>query len=94
MKKLTQAQAKLKAELVDRIDRLQSDLNAAIEEAEAFREEVHDAQEEYYDERSEKWQEGASGEAYKEWMDEWEVEFEEVECDVSSNLDGLSEVCE
>lgn len=90
MKRLTKDQLKRKGELVNRIDDLHSQLNAAIEEAEELRDEIHTAMEEYYDARSEKWQEGETGEDYKEWMDEWETEFETVECDVSSNLDGLS----
>ena len=90
MKKLTKAQCAKKSELVERIDRLVGELNSAIEEAEELRDEVHSALEEYFDNRSEKWQEGDTGTAYREWMDEWDNEFETVDCDVSPDLDGMN----
>ena len=89
MKKLTKLQLKLKAELVERINRLQDELNSAIQEAEDLRLEVHDAQEEYFNDRSEKWQEGDVGTAYSEWMSEWDTELEQIECEVLPNLEGM-----
>lgn len=41
----------------------------------------------YYDERSEKWQEGDAGTNYNEWVDALEaVEFDEVELDLPDEL--------
>lgn len=41
----------------------------------------------YYDERSEKWQEGDAGTNYNEWIDTLEaVEFDEVELDLPDEL--------
>lgn len=64
------------------------ELNNAIEafndvsnEVKTWMQEIRDAQQETYDDRSEKWQEGESGQNYQFWMDEWEVgdQIEELE---------------
>lgn len=78
-------------------------VNVAIDAANAFTEEVHDELESYYDEKSERWQEGEAGQAYADWRDEWDlvldaleleevVPFDQVEIDVGSFEDLAEEV--
>jgi hypothetical protein len=55
--------------------------NAVVAEANEFIGEVHMEQEAYHDEKSEKWQEGDAGSAYNNWMNEWELELDELELD-------------
>lgn len=54
--------------------------NESVAEAEALRDEVVAAIEEYTSERSEKWQEGDAAASYQEWSGEWEnVDFSELD---------------
>lgn len=46
--------------------------NDIVGEVEGFRDELVGDMENYYDERSEKWQEGDAGSSYQEWKGEWE----------------------
>lgn len=56
-----------------------------------FRESVAGDMRSYYEEKSEKWQEGDNGQAYSRWLDAWEEELEEMElgeeCPELSNPD-------
>ncbi len=52
--------------------------NEAIEEANAFRQSMLDDMQNFYDEKSEKWQEGDKGQAYQSWMDYWSNEFDQI----------------
>lgn len=61
--------------------------NAKVTEANEFIGEVHDEQEAYFDEKSERWQEGDAGSAYSDWKGEWETEVEEVELEEPGELD-------
>lgn len=45
--------------------------NAKLREVETWRDEITADMENYYDEKSEKWQEGDAGSEYSEWKDEW-----------------------
>src|SRR3974390_1904395 len=65
--------------------------NDAVQEAVGWRDDIVSQMQEYYDERSEKWQEGEAGEQYQAWIDEWESASieEELEC---PELSELSEV--
>ena len=49
---------------------------SAIEDAQEFAQEIIGAQDDYYDNRSEKWQEGDRGQAYDEWRTEWDQSTE------------------
>jgi len=54
--------------------------NGALLAVAAWRDEITLEMETYFDERSEKWQEGEAGTAYQEWMGEWqEAELDELE---------------
>ena len=66
--------------LAEDLEAKRTEVNNAIEELRSVRDEVVADQENYYDERSERWQEGERGEAYAEWKDTWEsAELELVE---------------
>jgi len=45
--------------------------NDLVEQASSLRDEIVNDQETYFDERSERWQEGDKGEAHQEWSEEW-----------------------
>lgn len=53
--------------------------NGVAESFNQWREQIRSDQENYQSERSEKWQEGDSGQAYQEWMDAWGEEVEELQ---------------
>ena len=59
-------------ELYKTVESALSEYNDAVTEAKAICEETNGDQESYFDERSERWQEGERGEAYREWADSWE----------------------
>lgn len=62
--------------------------NEAVTKANDFRESVHSDQQAYFDEKSEKWQEGDAGSAYSDWMSQWdEAAIEEVELDDAPEMD-------
>lgn len=69
------------------VEKALEDYNATLEEAEQFREEVHADMETYWDERSEKWQEGDAGSDYSDWKDSWSQTLDAVEIDFPEDLD-------
>lgn len=54
-------------------------LNAVVEEAYNFVEDIHRDRQEEYDERSERWQEGDRGQATSEWLNSWEGALSDLE---------------
>ena len=86
MKKLSKDQQKFRDDLVKRLDDALIGVNNAVEKAnaaideynvivadvESYRDEIVSEMETYFDERSDKWQEGDAGSAYSEWKGEWE----------------------
>ena len=65
-------------------------LNAALEAAETFRDGVAAEMDDYSAERSDRWLEGAAGEAFQEWRTAWEVSLDSVELDVDDALEETS----
>lgn len=61
-------------------------INRAIAEANEFREEIHEKQQSYLDERSDKWSMSEKGMNYEEWKKEWDEMLEEVEVDEPEEL--------
>jgi hypothetical protein len=53
--------------------------NAYVDEAEELREEITSDQAAYFSERSESWQDGDAGQAYQEWIDEFEASADHIE---------------
>jgi uncharacterized protein YukE len=100
MKKLSKEQLTKREELIaemrkrhEAVQAAVADLNVTIQEANELITEVHNDQEVYFDERSEKWQEGDAGSAYSDWMSEWESEIEEIEApeeDFIESFESLS----
>lgn len=79
------------------------EVNDAVEACNAFVDEVHSDQENYYEDRSDNWREGDAGQSYSDWMSSWELEldelaleeptpFDEVELDVDE-FERLEEEC-
>lgn len=61
-----------------------TEYNAKVQELRDYRDELLADMQCYYEEKSERWQEGEKGAAYQTWMDEWENldipdDFERVE---------------
>lgn len=65
---------------IDALEQARDEYNGALQEARDFRDQVVADMEDYYDDRSEAWQEGDAGSAYVEWKDEWEtIELEDFD---------------
>lgn len=56
-----------------------NDYNTVVEQAREFVEERHDQMQSQYEDRSEKWQQSEKGEAFQEWLNEWEEAQSELE---------------
>jgi uncharacterized coiled-coil DUF342 family protein len=90
---------KLCEELRTKSEQLITDLNEKRERAWEIVDDAASAAEAYYDERSEKWQEGEKGERYSEWRDELrrvageiEQEFETPELPDLEEPDWVGEI--
>jgi coenzyme F420-reducing hydrogenase alpha subunit len=71
----------------EKLETVIGEYNAALEETRAFVEEIASDMETYYDERSEKWQEGDAGTNYSDWKDQWDInEFNDVEIEFPDDL--------
>lgn len=86
-----------------KVEEAQTKHREAVESANGWREGIEDAARGYYDDRSEKWQEGDAGQAYSSWLDALGTEFEipddidepedvEIPEDVSGSIEELPEV--
>lgn len=55
--------------------------NGAVGDAETFRDDIAQEMQDYWDERSERWQEGEAGLAYEAWIDAWTgADLEMIDC--------------
>jgi uncharacterized coiled-coil DUF342 family protein len=62
--------------------------NEIVQEANALLEELASDAQNYFDERSEKWQEGDAGEQYNQWIEQFQEEICEIdEIDFPSELE-------
>lgn len=80
----------------DKLNGQVATVNGILTEMREFHEEITDGQQEYYDERSEKWQESDAGSDYQQWMSEWQGgpppdDIEEYELLEEPGLDDTSE---
>jgi hypothetical protein len=86
--------AKVNAMIFDELNPAIAEYNGAVNEADEWRNELTGRMEDYISERSEKWQEGDSGQSYSSWKDAWEnlsleqaeeiseeIEFQELDTD-------------
>lgn len=53
-------------------------VNTAIAECNAFTDEILEQQQEYYDEKSQNWQDGDAGAAYVDWQNAWDNAIDEI----------------
>jgi hypothetical protein len=86
VKKLSKEQSKALEDLKAKFERDRQRMtdaivayNSVVDEINTWIEEVHAEQENYYDERSEKWQEGDAGQAYQSWMQLFEEQLDQVD---------------
>lgn len=64
-----------------------AEFNSAVEKANSFLGELASDAQNYFDERSEKWQEGDAGDQYNSWKEQFEDEVEEATFDEPAELD-------
>lgn len=110
MKSLSKAQMVERAQLMDRLREIAAEIeekisevnsiisnyNEVVAEVEEFRDGLVGEMQDYYDERSEKWQDGEKGSAYSDWKNEWEQldtsqadEVEAPDLSLADNLENL-----
>jgi regulator of replication initiation timing len=74
----------LKQNLQEKVE----DYNNTLNHLESWRDEVVSAMENYRDERSEKWHESSVGQAYDDWISEYQnIELDEIEVDMPDDVD-------
>src|SRR5438067_11684451 len=61
--------------------------NEAIADANSFKNEITQEMQDYFDGRSEKWQDGEKGQTYQSWKETWEEEFQEADLEKPDDLD-------
>lgn len=69
-----------------KVDKALADLNAVIAEVDEWRDAINIEQQDYFDNKSERWQEGEIGILYNQWKEEWEQELQQVELDLPEDL--------
>ena len=63
--------------------------NEAISDANCYaNDELTSGMQEYYDEKSEKWQQGEKGQRFDAWLQEWSTELEQVSLDEPDEADA------
>jgi chromosome segregation ATPase len=60
--------------------------NEVVRDANEFRDNINTEQNEFFSEKSEKWQEGEKGDAYSSWMGEWENELPEATIELPAEV--------
>lgn len=89
----------------ERISEALRQYNEAVAEANEFRDIILTNMDDYFSDRSEKWQYSDSGSEFSSWMEEWRSEFEEESidlpdpieipsCDAADLLESLTESIE
>lgn len=71
------ANTKLEDEVMPDLRAAYQELNDVIAEINSLRNDVNCEQQSYYDEHSERWQEGEAGEQYSAWIDVWGQDLDE-----------------
>jgi hypothetical protein len=60
--------------------------NTKIKELNQFIDDIRSDMQDYYDERSEKWQESDNGQMYQDWIDQWDNCYLEVDDFLEVNI--------
>jgi len=68
------------------IQALQGRFNELVQEAQGFVQSIHDEQETYRDDRSDRWNESDAGQTYEVWMDAWDASLEEIDLDLPEEI--------
>jgi len=71
------------AALKEKVDAYNEAINDLAQECD----EVASQLSEEYESHSEKWQESDKGDAFRSWMEEWEISFDEFDCDEPDEVD-------
>jgi hypothetical protein len=73
------------------IEKLVDEYNDTIGSINQFAEDIQQRQQDYYDDRSETWQESDRGSEYEDWKSEWECfeELETIECPEFVDVDDF-----
>jgi hypothetical protein len=71
----------------ERVESALLSLNEKIIEAEEWRGDMASEMQDYFDERSERWQESDAGSNYQDWLTEWGSELPEVELDAPEDVE-------
>ncbi len=66
-----------------------ANMNEVVESINGFLEDLYTEVNNYYDERSEKWQESDVGQAYLEWRDKLQETLEDVSIELPERIDDL-----
>ena len=84
-----------KAEAWAKVEAAQTEYRDAVSAANEWRDNLHGDAQSYFDERSEKWQEGDAGQQYSAWLDTIGTEFDESdEIDEPEDLEAPEDVSE
>lgn len=93
--KLREAIEGKKAKIEEALEKFQESIAPILEEAEEERQELFgvlddivNAMENYFDERSDKWQEGDAGSAYSEWQNQIDTARGAFESEMSFEIDS------
>jgi len=70
--KLTDIITDINALIDEKLNGQVDTVNGILAEMRDLHEEITDAQQEFYDDKSEKWQESDTGENYQDWMSVWQ----------------------
>jgi 2-succinyl-5-enolpyruvyl-6-hydroxy-3-cyclohexene-1-carboxylate synthase len=87
--KLEDAISAFNAEMLSLFENVQAateEYNEVVDQANGWRDDIHNAQEAFFDEKSERWQEGDRGENYSSWAEEWDNALEQVEVDCPDEI--------
>lgn len=66
-------------ELWGRVESAIEEYNEVASKANEFVGKIQEEQQQYFDDREEKWKESDTGKSYQDWMNAWEIEVEEID---------------
>lgn len=79
-----------RATLVGAIEDAQNEFNEALEEARSFVGDVKSAMDDYSGERTEKWQEGETGQLFGTWQSAWEeISLEDIDVSLPEDIEEV-----
>jgi uncharacterized coiled-coil DUF342 family protein len=80
------------AKLRDDLTATVNDYNEVVQTAEEFRADMLSQMQSYFDEKSERWQEGEAGQAYQQWINDWEgTPLTQIDLDLPDDISEPSD---